>query len=532
MRGADLQPEAVGRGVSGRIEAVVLAPVAPLFCALLLMLIPLASADAKEADWFVYLGSHTPPKAPPKQMSAAEALPPLPLPATPLRRTERKKPPPPDYLVGKVIWGDSASFTDTNGEEMKIADWNLCPTDIRRLLEKARQAGLAYYWQNVNLSDFHYDPEKLPVLLFSGARTLRLSKAHIDALRNYVLDGGTVICDSIAGSPYFHESCKRAFLQALPECRFRPVPPDHPLLHMLADVGRVTVRGGTPGEPRLECMYIGSRVGVLLSPHGLGCGWNRDLHRVAQVPQATFYPVKDAQAIGLNLIAYCVGYHEAALVESRPELYGRVDQKEPTNEFVFAQIKHNGAWNVHPGAATTLLGKVRQHTTIRVNLKRQIVDPEVDDLSAYAFLYLTGMDEFTFAPQAVTALKAFLRSGGFLFINNGLGLSTFDRAVRRELARIIPGATLQAIPATHDLFKSPFKIEEVRYCPAVTQEGDLLGGRPRFRGIVIGGEWRVLYSPYDLEAGWLPADYPLIRGYESQSAERLGMNVIAYIMTH
>jgi hypothetical protein len=51
-----------------------------------------ATRAGGENDWFVYLGNQTPPKAPPKQISAAEALPPLPLPATPLRRTERKKP--------------------------------------------------------------------------------------------------------------------------------------------------------------------------------------------------------------------------------------------------------------------------------------------------------------------------------------------------------------------------------------------------------------------------------------------------------
>ncbi len=60
-------------------------------------------AQAKESDWFIYLGNKTKPKAPRRHMSAAEALAPLPLPATPLRRTERKKPPQPDYLIGKVI---------------------------------------------------------------------------------------------------------------------------------------------------------------------------------------------------------------------------------------------------------------------------------------------------------------------------------------------------------------------------------------------------------------------------------------------
>ncbi|MCU0915396.1 MAG: DUF4159 domain-containing protein [Planctomycetes bacterium] len=491
------------------------------------------SPSGGENDWFVYLGNKAPPKAPPKQINAAEALPPLPLPATPLRRTERKKPPQPETLMGKVIWGESASFTDSTGDQVQIADWNLCPTDVERLLEKARETGLSYHWTNVNLSDFQLDPKTLPALIFSGARTLRLSDAHLQALRSYVLDGGTVICDSIAGSPFFYESAKQAFLQAFPECRWRVLPSDHPLYHMFVDVTRVSYpRPQGTNEPLLEGMYIGSRVGVLLSKYGLGCGWNRDTDRLAQIPKAAYYDIKSAGEIGVNLTAYLVGYADAAVVEARPEIYAAADQKPPTDEFVFAQLKHEGAWNVHPGAATNLLTMLRRHTTIRVNLKRIVVDPEKDDLTGYAFLYLTGLDDFSFAPRAVAALQQFLQAGGFLLVNNGLGLGTFDRAVRRELARILPEAKFQVLPDAHGLYSSLFKIEQVEYSPGLAQANPSLGSHPYLQAVFLGGDLRVLYSPYDLEAGWLPTSFPLLKGYEPASAERLGMNIIAYIMTH
>ncbi len=492
-----------------------------------------ATRAGGENDWFVYLGNQAPPKAPPKQISAAEALPPLPLPATPLRRTERKKPPQPEDLVGKVIWGESASFTDSNGDPMQIADWNLCPTDLERLCEKAREMGLSYHWNNVNLSDFHFDPKKLPALFFSGGRTLRLSDTHIQALRNYVLDGGMVICDSIAGSPYFYESAKKVFLQAFPECRLREVPADHPLYHMFIDITQASYPGHAGStEPLLEAIYVGSRVGVLLSKYGLGCGWNRDVARLAQLPKATYYDVKSAGEIGLNLAAYIVGYAEAGVVEARPEIYGTADQRTPTDEFVFAQLKHEGSWNVHPGAATALLTKLRSHTTVRVNLKRVVLDPDKDDLSGSAFLYLTGLDDFSFSPRAVSALQRFLQAGGFLLINNGLGLGTFDQAVRREINRILPDAKFQLLPDGHGLFSSLFNITQVEYSAGLAQANPTLGNHPYLWTIFLGGDLRVLYSPYDLEAGWLPASYPLMKGYAPASAERLGMNIIAYMMTH
>ena len=490
-------------------------------------------AMGKEDDWLTYLGNKTQPKAPRRNISAAEALPPLPLPATPLRRTERKKPPQPDYLVGKVIWGESASFVDSSGDKMDIADWNLCPTDMEKLVGNGRSMDLKYHWQNVNLNDFHFDAKKLPSLVFSGVRTLRLSQTHIQALREYILNGGMVICDSIAGSPYFYESAKKVFLEAFPECRFREIPADHPLYHMLADVEKVQYpKRPETTKPFLEGIYIGSRIGVLVSKYGLGCGWNRDLTRLEKLPKAVYYDVKSANEIGLNLAAYVVGYAEVGLLEGQPEIFGQADEKRPTDEFVFAQLKHEGAWNVHPGGATALLMKLRQHTAVRVNLKRVAVDAAEDDLSSYPFLYLTGLDDFSFSPEAISALRRYLNFGGVLLINNGMGLGTFDRAVRRELARILPEARLEPVSANHHLYNSLLPIEKVSYSPVVAKNKPELKNQPYILGVTIDGDLRVLYSPYDIEAGWLDAYYPLIRGYESIHAQKLGLNIITYVMTH
>ena len=490
-------------------------------------------SKADENDWFVYLGSQEAKKAPRKNINAAEALPPLPLPATPLRRTERKKPPQPDYLVGKVIWGESASFSDSTGKKMDIADWNLCPTDTEKFVTQARAMDLQYHWQNTNLNDFHYDPNKLPALLFSGVRTLKLSDSHIQALRDYILNGGMIICDSIAGSPYFYESAKKIFLRSFPESRFRIIPPDHPLYHIIVDVDKVTYKGNKgQSQPFMEGIYIGSRLGVLVSKFGLGCGWNRSTDRLKKLKNAAYYDVKSANEIGVNLAAYIIGYAEVGLVESRPEVFGLTDQTRPTDEFVFAQIKHDGLWNVHPGAATALLMKLRRYTSVRVNLKRAGVNLETDDLSSYPFLYLTGLDDFSFSQNEIGALQRYLNDEGVLLINNGLGLGTFDAAVRRELNSILPNMTLKQIPAGHSLYSSLFDVSKVRYSPSLTKSKPELNNQPYLLGVTIDGDVRVIYSPYDLEAGWLEVYYPLMKGYESVSSQRLGINMIIYIMTH
>ncbi len=52
------------------------------------------------------------------------------------------------------------------------------------------------------------------------------------------------------------------------------------------------------------------------------------------------------------MMSYSIGYAEAGREEAKPELFGSLDEKAPTDEFVFAQIRHEGAWNVHPGRVT------------------------------------------------------------------------------------------------------------------------------------------------------------------------------------
>jgi len=92
--------------------------------------------------------------------------------------------------------------------------------------------------------------------------------------------------------------------------------------------------------------------------------------------------------------------------------------------------------------------------------------------------------------------------------------------------------TLQRIPGGHDLYSSLFEMSSVRYSPSLAQSKPELKNQPHLLGARIDGELRVIYSPYDLEAGWLEVYYPLMRGYQALSAQRLGMNIIMYLMTH
>ncbi|MDA3961421.1 MAG: DUF4159 domain-containing protein, partial [Planctomycetota bacterium] len=487
-----------------------------------------AMPAADEDAWLRPLGP--PPKAKPKRISGGESFPPLPLPVTPLRRSERKREPSPPKLLGKVVWGAEASYTWESGDAITVSDWNQCPGDTQSLMQHAGQAlGVTYGHETVTLASFHFDPEKMPLLLFSGSRRIQLAETERLALRRYVQDGGMLVFDSVAGSPWFHQTAVQEAAAMFPDQRLRAVPLDHPLLHMVYDTSTVSYKGAAEGDqPRFQAIYIGSRIGILLSPYGLGTGWDgRDVYGIEQ---AAWYSVDSARKLGINLVAYAIGYAEAGRIEARPELHGS-EANSDADELVFAQLRHDGAWNVHPGAAAALMMRARRDLALDVGLRRVAVDAGHDDLSRYGLLYLTALDEFHFSDAELAAIRRFLDRHGTLIINNGLGLPSSDQILRREIARLLPDAELAPVDPAHPVFNAVFPTEQVRYTPAVIATDGALTA-PVLEAIAIDGDLRVLYAPISIEAAWLGCEYPMARAYAGPDGVRMGLNLLLYAATH
>ena len=88
--------------------------------------------SAGEDDFLKPVGK--PPAAKAQRRQGGEAMPPLPLPATPLRRSEKKRPPSPTALIGKVVWGGYIDYTWENGLTSRVFDWNMVSADCQQLL--------------------------------------------------------------------------------------------------------------------------------------------------------------------------------------------------------------------------------------------------------------------------------------------------------------------------------------------------------------------------------------------------------------
>lgn len=483
-----------------------------------------------EDDYFKPLGK--PQEASKNRIKGGESFAPLPLPATPLRRSERKREPTPPTLIGKVVWGESADFTLEDGSKAQVADWNMAPADCQQLLKKAgHYLKLQYNTISLNLSTFSGDPAEVPVLMFSGARTLRIPDEHIEMLRKYALNGGMIWMDSVCGSPFFYKGCVDVLKKAFPEENLRKIPMDHPIYHMITDVEKVNLpAAAATNQPQLEGIYSGCRLVAVVSKYGLGCGWDNFTPEY-RIKQALYYDVEGATMLGLNMISYAVGYAELGKAHARPELFGSTDQKSGGDEFVFAQVRHNGVWNSDPGGPGNLLRALATSTNVKLTFRRKTVHLGEDSLQSVQFLYLSGCYDFTLSDSEVDALKQFLSRGGTLLIDNAQGLKAFDLAARRELKKVLPNADFKAIEGDRDIFSTYYKISKVEYTPAVQRLEPKLD-TPMLEGITLDGDLRVIYSKYDLGGGWQGSEHPQGKGYARGDALRLGINIVTYAMTH
>ncbi|MBI4617232.1 MAG: DUF4159 domain-containing protein [Planctomycetes bacterium] len=467
----------------------------------------------------------------PRRIKGGESFAPLPLPATPLRRTERKREPAPPTLIGKIVWGGNHTGRTRDGEEYRFADWNLDPSDVQRLLKAAnRELGIRFTDTRIDLRSFSYDPAEVPILYLSGTRAPSFDAETLRRLRGYVEAGGSLWADACHGSKEFAGAFRAMMAAAFPDRPLAPLAPDHALFRAARTITRVrysaAVTDRPDGAPWLEGIYIGCRTAVLLTPYDLSCAWD-SLHE----PEGASCVVgRDAFDLGVNMVAYALAYHDLGryLAEKRT-----LETQDPslTGDFTFAQIRFDGLWDPDPSAFANLLEAVLAETSTRVCLGRTAVRLAGDDLSVHPFLYMTGHGDFRLSDDEVRGLAAYLESGGTLLADACCGDLVFDAAFRRELARALPGRKLETLPGDHPVLSAHHRIAAIEYTPQAKATFEGLA-TPAIEGIDFEGRTRVFYSRFDLGCGWEGQPHPFARGVSGEDALRLGTNIVVYALTH
>jgi hypothetical protein len=470
-----------------------------------------------------------PPKAKAQHRTGGEGFAPLPLPATPLRRSEKKRPPAPPALIGKMGLGPTRWITK-EGKRVQYRDWMTDPADVSTLLLWTNEKlGINYRSIESDFSQFSYDPRELPALLFAGHNKFTLNDDVRKNLARYVADGGTIIGDACCGWNDFAECFRREMESIFPGRPMRKMLPEEPVFSSYYKLGAFTYKKGDgstyDAEPCLEGIDFGCRTGVIFSPCDLTCGWDGHEH-----PRGVRVVIDQARQIGANMITYVLGSYQLGRFLSTTKVY--YEATAPSrDDFVFAQLIHEGDWDPDPSGVHNLLKFARDNSTLGVKFKRENVQLKDPKAATYPLLYMTGHHEFHWSQEEVARLQRYLKAGGVLLADACCGRVAFDMAFRSEIAKVFPGQKLQKVAPDHPIYHSQFDVRTVDYTPR-TREDFGQFDTPELEGITVDGRLAVIYSKFDLGNGWEQFPHAYSYGLKDESALQIGTNAIVYAITH
>jgi len=481
-------------------------------------------APAWGAD-FVNPKAAIPPQAHQNRMSGGESFPPLPLPATPVRRTERKREPAPPALIGKV------NLNIINGQ--KVSSYPSVTLDLENLMNWTNaQLHLRYRFIETDLTKFSYSPTELPVLYITGWTPLpQFGDKVKDKLREYLMAGGTLVVHANCGRPEFNSSFRKLQSELFPDRPMAAIPLDHPIYSCLNKIKTMHVREGEKEWKQvpayLEAMYIGCRAAVIFSPIDVSWGWDADKK---PIDGGILYDQGDSLRLGANVLTYVLANYEYGRAFEIEKIYHQADLAT-RDQLVVAQLQHNGDWDPTPHGLPNLLKFIDTNSTLNVQFKRVTVSLDDLDVLKHPLLYMTGLRNFALSDAEKKHLGDYLNAGGVLFVEAAMGSDQFDQSFQKLMAEVMPNQKLEPLKPDHAIYSNVFKLKEVEYSPVVQADRPDLK-QPMLQAIIKDGAPVVIYSSISLSNGWEQLPNPYAKAYGDADALKLGTNVLVYSLTH
>jgi hypothetical protein len=137
---------------------------------------------------------------------------------------------------------------------------------------------------------------------------------------------------------------------------------------------------------------------------------------------------------------------------------------------------------------------------------------------------MTGHGNVVFSPTEAERLRQYLERGGFLYVDDDYGL---DKSFRREIAKVVPGATLIEVAFDHPIYRVPYAFPN-----GVPKTHEHDNKPPRGYGLFVDGRLALFYTyesnPSD---GWVD---PEVHGDPESvrlEALRFGTNLIVWALS-
>jgi hypothetical protein len=207
----------------------------------------------------------------------------------------------------------------------------------------------------------------------------------------------------------------------------------------------------------------------------------------------------------------------------------RQEKVEKTDPYAvkIARLHYGGGGDWYWGRSSlpNLLQFIKEQTGWPVDLEEHEVKIDDQDLFSYPFLFVTGHGTIRFTDAEAERLRAYLKAGGFLLINDSYGM---DKSVREAVASLFPEKKLEEIPYDHPIYHSFF---------------DFPNGVPKIHkhdglpatgwGINIDGRLVLFYDhESDIGDGWEDPQVHNDPPDKRLEALKMGLNIVAYSMAY
>lgn len=173
--------------------------------------------------------------------------------------------------------------------------------------------------------------------------------------------------------------------------------------------------------------------------------------------------------------------------------------------------------------ADHFLVRAEKDSAISTSRRFHAVKLAGEDLYEFPLVIMTGEGSFDLSDAERQGLRRYVERGGFLLASAGCSSQEWDRAFRREMARIFPDYPLRRIDMGHPIFHTVYEIRTLASAH----------GHPRpLEGISLGGRLGIVYSQDGLNDTQHTQGCCCCGGNELRNAIEINVNILAYAMMY
>jgi hypothetical protein len=196
---------------------------------------------------------------------------------------------------------------------------------------------------------------------------------------------------------------------------------------------------------------------------------------------------------------------------------GEPDSIVQVANLVYADTKSSQCFADH------FLVQAEKDSVISTSRRFHAVKLDSEAIYGFPLVIMTGEGDFDLSEAERQALRHYVERGGLLLASAGCSSEEWNRAFRREIAKVFPQHPLRPIDMKHPLWHTVYEIHQIQ----------ARHGQPRpLEGLSLGGRLGVIYSQDGLNDTQHTQGCCCCGGNEIANAVQINVNILAYALTY